>query len=189
MTMASYFVLPATEPGDATYGATPDSLPGVADPVHAIRFEHEVWYNAGIRADVVRQVRASAPVGRRVGIGFSKSGLGVLGVSLDVPDLFDAILVFDAPLTLRLQPPWNTAAFYDQESWEQDLPILHLDRVRRLLARVRLVHVAGRNFVAQHDEFHAALAMGGSHYVYHRAEELAHHWNSGWLDRYLPELA
>ena len=191
----TFFILPATEPGDDTYGEAPTDIQAMPrSSVLTVGFDCEVWYNRQIRDISYRILARAHPTGALVGIGFSKSALGMLNLALDRPGLFSAILLFDAPLTMRNLPPWNTADFYDQGAWEQDLPILNLPRIRALLAETRLIHIAGANFAEQHDEFHRALSTmppgppEAPAYVYHREPNLAHHWDSGWLEQYAPTV-
>jgi hypothetical protein len=195
--MATTFVLlPAAHPEDTTYGVPPTAIPGLPRAkILTIPFDVEVWYPRPVREAAYRYIAHAKPIGTLIGVGFSKSGLGIINLALDRPGIFSAIIVFDAPLAHRTLPPWNTEEFYDQPSWEADLPILNLPRIRFMLGDTRLIHIAGANFTADHDEFHTALALPPAPaaasgkpapYTYHREATLEHHWDSGWLARYAP---
>ena len=149
-----------------------------------VRFDKEVWYNGHYRAETVNQIRLAGIAGPCVLVGFSKSALGAINIALENPKLFQAVLIYDAPLALVQVPPWNTADFYSQTQWANDLPINKIPGIRGLLGTVKLRHIGGTAFSPQHDRFDQALGPIPKNYEYFREPFMAHHWDSGWLSKY-----
>ncbi len=182
--------LPATDPGDATFGAPPRALPGRPEAVlHAVRFPRIVWYNAAVRAEAIAQIRALG-AGPFVLVGFSKSALGAWNIARAIPHSVAATILFDGPVARPDLPPWGTAPFYSGDAaWRADLPLHSVAEFHdNLPAAHRLVLVSGELF---HDEMQAlseALARAGRAHVFLPRPRLRHHWNSGWLEEALDAL-
>jgi hypothetical protein len=179
----TYILLPATSPGDPTFGEAPERMPH-GEAAFRVRFDREVWYNPEIRRAALAQILDAAPPRPWALVGFSKSGLGAISLAIEHP-LFAAVIVFDAPVAMTGLPPWNTSAFYDQAGWERDLPINRLGAIREMLGRTRFRHVGGASFSVQHARLDAELAVSPAGSYEHVSEPgMAHHWASGWVARY-----
>ena len=179
--------LPATAPEDPRYGQPPAAVPNLpAERIHQLSFARQVWYNRQVRAAAIAQIKALA-AGPVVLVGFSKSGLGAIGIALDQPDLVSRLLIFDAPVCRQELPPWETADFYTPETWRQDLPA---NRVRELGGWLqgarRLVLVAGAGFSADMQAFATMLAGHPPQLRLIANPTRVHHWNSGWVEEFLP---
>ena len=180
----NFIFLPATVPGDETYGVTPERIEGFsADSVHAIRFPDQVWYNAVVCRDAIAQIDA---LGRDPAtlIGFSKSGLGAWNIARAIPERVACTIIFDAPVARDILPPWDTQAFYaDDAAWQQDLPLRTLDAFKAAMPEKHLlILISGANF---HDEMHTlseALGKHGVRHVFLPRPDLKHHWQSGWIE-------
>jgi pimeloyl-ACP methyl ester carboxylesterase len=184
MTQDHLVFLPATAPGDRTYGTIPELLPEFpAATVHAVRFPDLVWYNREIRAQAVAQIRALnlPPV---VLVGFSKSGLGAWNIAREHPELVGAVIIFDAPVFRDVLPPWETDAFYaDDKAWREDLPLRQMAGPARLFpAGLPLILVSGATFHDEMAELSRALCRIGIEHTFHSSPNYPHHWNSGWIE-------
>lgn len=57
--MHELVLLPATEPGDETYGSMPERIDAYPDAsIHQIRFPTMVWYNKTIRRETTSKIRS-----------------------------------------------------------------------------------------------------------------------------------
>ncbi len=185
--MPRLVMLPATEPGDRTYGEMPVQIAGY--DVMQVVFPKLVWYNRSVCDEAIRQIRGfgDEPV---VLVGFSKSGLGAWTIARTIPDCVAATVIFDAPMVREEVPPWGTSPFYpDTASWQEDLPSRTIDAFEKAVPEShRLVLISGRSF---HDEMVAmAMALRGRK-ITHRflaRPDMRHHWESGWLEAGLGEL-
>lgn len=182
--MLNLVILPATEPGDDTYGLPPDYIPAYPEiTVHHVRFPSLVWYNQAVQDRAVAQIRrlCTKPV---ILVGFSKSGLGAWNIARTIPDLVRATIIFDAPVAREELPPWETAAFYDgDESWQQDLPMGSITAFKAAMpADHSLVLISGEGF---HEEMRAlsdaAHRIGLEHAFLPRPDRI-HNWQSGWIE-------
>ena len=188
--VAQLVFLPATEPGDATYGAVPEQVAAYPTAkLYQVRFPSLVWYNAAARTEAIRQIAALEP-GPVVLIGFSKSGLGAWNIARAIPDRIAATLIFDAPAARAELPPWGTAPFYaDDAAWQEDLPLLHVTDFAAALPRThKLILISGEGF---HDEMALlarALSATELDVTFLPRPHLRHHWQSGWLEDGLAAL-
>ena len=182
--------LPATDPGETTFGVIPECIPTHPElRLDAVFFPTMVWYNRQVRAAAIEQIKRLA-TGRVVLVGFSKSGLGAWNLTRELADRVAATIIFDAPVARDQLPPWGTAPFYgDDEAWQEDLPIRHIAAHREAVpASHRLILVTGANF---HDEmvtFSAALNEQGVAHDLVALPDRRHHWDSGWLGVALARL-
>jgi len=182
--------LPATEPGDQTYGEVPANIEGWTGAlIHTIQYPNLVWYNRRVRDEAIAQIRAInvCPV---VLVGFSKSGLGAWNIARTIPDLVSSTIIFDTPVARESLPSWGTGPFYeDDSSWQKDLPIFTIDEFQTTMPEShQLVLISGRGF---HDEMcHLSdrLSKAGSRHAFLSRPERKHHWNSGWIEEGLNEL-
>ncbi|MFA7237225.1 MAG: hypothetical protein WC058_10195 [Phycisphaeraceae bacterium] len=183
-------ILPATVPGDATYGSTPDHVADHPDwRVHQVRFPRQVWYNAAIRRQAADQIRAMR-LRSFVLVGFSKSGLGAINLMRELGDSVAATIVFDAPVARSITYPGDAADFYaDDRTWRDDLPLTHAAALAPTLGPThRLILISGANF---HDEMatfsHRLTELHADHTFLPRPR-MAHHWQAGWLSQALSLL-
>jgi pimeloyl-ACP methyl ester carboxylesterase len=189
--MMSHLVfLPATEPGDDTYGLAPEHVTAYPEiSVHQVSFPSLVWYNQAAQSQAVAQIRdlITGPV---ILVGFSKSGLGAWNIARTIPDLVQATIIFDAPVAREQLPPWETAAFYDSdESWRKDLPIHLVEEFQSAMPPDHsLVLISGEGF---HDEM-CALSRAASDieldHVFLSRPHQTHNWQSGWIDEGLAAI-
>ncbi len=182
--MLNLVCLPATEPGDTTYGTIPAALAGRTDvTVYPVRFPTLVWYNRAVREQAAAQIRRMN-VGPIVLVGFSKSGLGAWHLAQAMPDRVAATIIFDAPVARAELPPWQTAPFYANDAeWQADSPIRHIAQFQaRVAPGHRLVLIAGNNFLAEMASLSAALRQAGVDHHFRPEPDRLHHWNSGWLE-------
>ena len=176
--------LPATEPGDLTYGEPPRLIATHPEArLHHVSFPRMVWYNRRICQQAIVQIRALKARGV-VLVGFSKSGLGAWNIARAIPRLVRRTVIFDAPVARASLPPWETAAYYaDDAAWQEDLPIRGVDAFRAAMpATHSLVLISGAAF---HDEMLAlsrALAQAGAAHTFLARPGRPHHWNSGWIE-------
>lgn len=176
--------LPATEPGDTTYGHPPQQIEGRGDlDVAEVRYAHMVWYNERVRAEAQRQIDLLAG-DRVILVGFSKSGLGAWHLASALRQPAAATIIFDAPVAHQEIPvQWGAAPFYDDVgTWRQDLPIHRIRDFRQSVAPDhRLILIAGAHFDADMVALSGALDEAHYEHTFLRHPEIAHHWNSGWL--------
>lgn len=188
--MVNLVFLPATEPGDATYGGVPERISGLREvSIHTIQYQHLVWYNKSVRAEAVAQIHA-LNVSPIVLVGFSESGLGAWNIAREIPDLIEATIIFDAPVARRKLPPWQTAPFYDSdESWREDLP---LDTMKSFLTNVldphRLVLLSGIGFHDEMCQLSDELKKNGYAHVFLPGPDREHRWDSGWVEEGLKKV-
>jgi len=182
--------LPATAPDNFQYGTMPVAVPGVpANRLHHVRFPRQVWYNRQVRAAAIAQIKA-LNVGPVVLVGFSKSGNGALGIALDQPDLVSGLLIFDAPVCHSELPPWETVDFYTPATWRPDLPANRISELKCWFnGPRRLVLVSGANFSDDMTAFAALLGGALPQLRFIVNPTRAHHWNSGWVEDFLPLFA
>jgi ribosomal protein S18 acetylase RimI-like enzyme len=175
--------LPATDPGDPTFGFTPDQPLGPAWPALSVRFGRVVWYPPVIRSEAMQQLLPNL-ARDTVLLGFSKSGLGALNLALDHPGLFRAVVIFDSPLMHPEMPPWDDCgACYASSSWSADQPANRLAELRRLIGSgTRLIHLSGAGFHDEHAAFQTLLDQEGIAATFIPDPDRPHHWDSGWRD-------
>ncbi|HAU38829.1 MAG TPA: hypothetical protein DCX07_14075, partial [Phycisphaerales bacterium] len=143
--------LPATEPGDATYGIAPTRLDEAPEcRVHHVRFDSLVWYNRAVRRQAAEQIDARG-LSSFVLVGFSKSGLGAINLACELGEHVVATVVFDAPVARTKLPPWGTGPFYaGDDDWLADLPMANAATLKQTLPQShRLILISGEGF---HDE-------------------------------------
>lgn len=176
--------LPATPPGDTRFGLPPARLEAFPDwTVHTPHFPRQVWYNAEIRREALRQI-LELPPAPCILAGFSKSALGAWNLTREHPHLFSATILFDAPAARPQLPPWKTKAFYANDAeWQADQPLFNLDLFLQSVPGTHpLVLVSGELF---HDEMAAlsdALHARGRQHLFLPRPHLTHRWDSGWLE-------
>ena len=182
--------LPATEPGDETYGRVPDQIKDYpAAAIHQVQYPSMVWYNAAVRREAVAQIRALGKTPATL-IGFSKSGLGAWNIARTLPDRVACTIIFDAPVARDILPPWGTGPFYENDlAWQEDLPIRTIPDFQAVMPKEHLlVLISGANF---HDEMcmlSNALLKRGVPHVFLPRPDLKHHWQSGWIEAGLNEM-
>ena len=182
--------LPATKPGDETYGIVPDRIEAYpAVVVHQIYYPTMVWYNEAVRREAIAQIN-SLDIAPIILVGFSKSGLGAWNIARAIPDRIACTIIFDAPVARDRLPPWGTTSFYGSDAmWQEDLPIRTVPEFQAVMpATHRLVLISGASF---HDEMcmlSQALSKSGTKHVFLPRPHLKHHWNSGWIEEGLNEM-
>ncbi len=187
--MMNLVFLPATEPGDETYGMVPEYVQAYPDAsVYQVRFPTMVWYNGKTCRDAVLQIRSYA-VSSIVLVGFSKSGLGVWNVARMIPDLISGMILFDAPVT-RMEPPRETEAYYgSNSSWQRDQPIQTTKEFETVMPKTsKLVLISGESFHTEMIRLAEALATTSIAYTFLPRPDLKHHWQSGWVEEGLKAL-
>lgn len=175
-------VLPATAPDEVGFGRMPQRLPSPWR-CRQVHFDRQVWYNAAIRAETLRQIRAWG-LTRCLLVGFSKSGLGALLLALEAPDLVAGVVVFDAPLAApRPRPGWGADAFYeDPASWQADLPLNRCpDLAAAIRAGLRVALLNGALYAADHAACSGALAKAGTPVLRPQPPAADHRWDAGWI--------
>lgn len=188
--MMNLIFLPATEPGDETYGTVPERIEGFpAASIHPVQYPTMVWYNGAVRREAVAQISSldKTPVTL---IGFSKSGLGAWNIARTIPERVTCTIIFDAPVARDILPPWGTAPFYANDTaWQEDLPIRTIPAFQAVMPKEHLlVLISGANF---HDEMCALSQELSRHDVPHvflPRPDLKHHWQSGWIEAGLNEM-
>jgi len=188
--MHELVLLPATEPGDETYGSMPERIDAYPDAsIHQIRFPTMVWYNKTIRRETTSKIR-SLGVEPIILIGFSKSGLGVWNVAREIPNLVSGMIIFDSP-SVRLEPPLpEINPYYESPTaWREDVPNLTVEHFQTVMPKTsKLVLISGESF---HDEmctFADTLAGTSINYIFLQRQHLKHHWRSGWIEEGLKAL-
>lgn len=182
--MPAEIYLPASAPSNTRYGLVPQTPVIAGNTCVPVWFEDEVWYNEAVRSETRKQI-ARIPGSGHILIGFSKSGSGALNLALDDPDWYSAVVIFDSPLCHDTLPPWNTAAFYDQVSWEADLPVNRMDKVASLAESVRLIHIGGEAFCEDHKAFDRMLGEREIPASFAPRPDMTHHWDAGWVKEYV----
>lgn len=188
--MLNLAFLPATEPGDDTYGGIPDSLSDYRHiTVHQVTFPRLSWYNTAVRNDAIEQIRAWG-VSPIVLVGFSKSGLGAWNIARTIPDLVAGTIIFDAPVARHQLPPWGTRPFYvNNSAWQADLPICTIRQFAQVMpGSHHLILIAGANFNEEMSTLSQALLQIGSKHIFLDRPAMKHHWNSGWIEEGLRTL-
>lgn len=182
--------LPATEPGNTSYGQIPEHIPGYPDvSTSLVSYPNLVWYNRAVQDEAIRQIRSMdrQPI---ILVGFSKSGLGAWNISMRMPDRVVGTIIFDAPVAREQLPPWGTAPFYaDDAAWQEDLPLRTVNRFHDVMPDDhRLILIAGPGFSDEMLALSNALhTIGRQHDVLDR-QSTAHHWNAGWIEEGLEML-
>ena len=182
--------LPATDPGDDAYGTIPKELAGYPDAsVRQVCYPTLVWYNDVVRREAIAQIRGWGVVSA-VLVGFSKSGLGAWNIARATPDIVSATIIFDAPVARQQLPPWETDAFYANDTeWRTDLPANTIQSFTSAMpANHQLVLIAGANFHEEMSTLSQALDEAGLAHAFLRRPEMTHHWNSGWIEEGLNTL-
>jgi hypothetical protein len=184
MRAALEIYLPASAPDNHNFGKVPDAPAVPGNAILAVRFEKEVWYNKAWRAKTLEQIRPSLAEINLL-IGFSKSGLGALNIAIDNPGMFHSVIIFDAPLMHQELPSWNTAEFYSQETWAEDLPQNRLSGLKELSDRAAIIHISGDNFAEDHQALHELLTAHDIRASFLARPQLLHSWESGWVQEAL----
>lgn len=182
--------LPATAPGDQTFGAVPPQIPSYPDAtVRQVHYPSLVWYNRIVQEQAIAQIQ-SWGVDPVVLIGFSKSGLGAWNIARRIPDRVSATIIFDAPVARDALPPWGTAPFYsDDAAWQEDLPLRTCRPFQLAMpSHHRLVLISGANFHSEMCTLSNKLAGMGMEHVFQPRPEMKHHWNSGWPQEGLNDI-
>jgi pimeloyl-ACP methyl ester carboxylesterase len=181
--------LPATAPGDRTYGTIPDRLAAYPKVrVHAVEFPGVVWYNRAIRDQAIVQIRALG-LDSFLLVGFSKSGLGAWNIAREMPDQVSGTLIFDAPVASDDWRRWGDDYYQDDVSWQRDLPLRIVRQAREPLPPTPgLVLISGASFHDQMCILAAALTAAGVRHTFIPHPEMRHHWNAGWIEEGLAVL-
>lgn len=182
--------LPATAPGDRTYGTIPESIaayPGIA--VHAVQYPRVVWYNASVRDQAIAQISRLGWASLAL-IGFSKSGLGAWGIARTIPQVAAGTIIFDAPVANEDRHRWGADEYYSEDAtWQRDLPLRSVPEFRAALPRShRLVLISGAEFHDEMSSLSRALSDAGVDHTFLPRPHLQHHWNSGWIEEGLAAL-
>ena len=183
--------LPATHPGDQTYGAVPERIEGhPAAAIYQIRYPTLVFYNEAVREDAIAQIR-SLGVSPVVLVGFSKSGLGAWNIARTIPELVSGTIIFDVPVAYEDCPCLGTGSFYeDNASWQKDLPIHTVREFQAATGKThRLVLISGEAFHEQMCALSHAMTRIGLDHAFLPRPHMKHHWNSGWIEEGLNEMA
>jgi hypothetical protein len=182
--MLNIVLLPATEPGDQTYGTIPENLK-IYPSAHLlqVRYPTMVWYNETVRMEAVAQIR-SFGVSSIILVGFSKSGLGAWNIVRMIPGTVSGTIIFDAPVAREKMPQWGTSPFYrDNLSWQKDVPIHTVDDFQSVVPkRHKLVLISGENFHDEMSMFVNKLYDTTISYVFLPRPYMKHHWQSGWIE-------
>ena len=176
--------LPATEPGDQTYGVAPERIEGYrAAAVHQIRYPTLVWYNEAVRKDAIAQIR-SLDVPSVVLVGFSKSGLGAWNIARTIPELVSGTIIFDSPVAHEDRHSWGTGPFYgDDASWQRDQPIHTVREFQAAMGTThRLVLISGEEFHQQMCALSHAMTEAGHDHAFLPRPHMKHHWGAGWIE-------
>jgi len=187
--MPNLVFLPATEPGDPTYGTIPERIDAYpAASLRQVHYPAMVWYNETVRREAIAQIRSLDP-GPVILVGFSKSGLGAWNIARSIPDRISTTIIFDAPVA-RERTPWETAAFYeDNGSWQKDLPIRTVEEFGAAVPRTHtLVLISGESFHQEMCLLARALSQTTAGYIFLPRPRLKHHWQSGWIEEGLNAL-
>jgi len=188
--MMNLVFLPATEPGDNTYGVVPEKIASCPKAlIHTIQYPNLVWYNERVRAEAIAQIRAFK-VSPIILVGFSKSGLGAWNIMRTIPDLISGTIIFDSPVARETLPPWGTGPFYeDDSSWQNDLPIRTIEEFQASMPEThQLILISGPSFHDEMCQLSDELSKSGSVHSFLPRPHLKHHWNSGWIEEGLNEI-
>lgn len=182
--------LPATDPGDETYGTVPErieSYPAVS--THQVHYPTMVWYNEAVRREAVAQIR-SLDVASVILVGFSKSGLGAWNIAQTIPDRISGTIIFDSPVASEDRQRFGTAPFYrDDTSWHRDLPLRTIREFQAVMPKEHnLVLVSGEGFHEEMCALSDAMDEAGLAHAFLPRPHLKHHWNSGWIEEGLREM-
>lgn len=176
--------LPATEPGDRTYGTVPERVEGYpAARIHEVHYPSMVWYNEGIRKEAIAQILA-LDVESVILVGFSKSGLGAWNIARTIPDRVSGTIIFDAPVARDERHPSETAPFYASDvSWQEDLPIRTVPDFQAAMPGTHsLVLISGSSFHEEMCRLSYTLSKAGAKHVFLPRPHRQHHWDSGWVE-------
>lgn len=182
--------LPATDPGDTTFGAAPEIIKGhPSASIHQLNYQTVVWYNETIRTEAIRQIERLG-IDSIILVGFSKSGLGAWNIARAIPDRIAGTIIFDAPVAGEDRRQWRTGPFYrDDTSWLKDLPIQTIREFQTVMPKAhKLVLISGESFHQEMCTLSQAIAGTGLEHVFLPHPHLKHHWNSGWIEEGLNEL-
>lgn len=188
--MANLVFLPATEPGDETYGRIPERIDAYpAASIQQIYYPTMVWYNGAIRKEAIAQIR-SLDIASVILVGFSKSGLGAWNIVRTIPNGISGTIIFDAPVAREERPPWGTTPFYESDaSWLEDLPTRTIEDFCTKVPRTHtLVLISGESFHKEMCTLAQALSKTKVEHVFLPRPHLKHHWQSGWIEEGLNAL-
>lgn len=122
--------------------------------------------------------------GRRLLLGFSKSGWGALSLLLRHPRLFTAACVWDAPLMQERPDRFQMeGAFVSQRNFERyRIASLLADRAAEFRGEQPRIHLLGAaNFAGQMREAHLLMTALGVAHSHREADLEEHTWHSGWM--------
>ena len=182
--------LPATAPGDTTYGSVPKRVEGhPGASITQVRYPRLVWYNEAVRREAITQIRALR-CSQIVLVGFSKSGLGAWNIARAIPEMVAGTIIFDAPVTQTDRHRWPTEAFYpDDASWQRDLPSRTVREFRDAMCEThRLVLISGASFHNEMCALSNMLTENGLEHIFLPRPGMKHHWNAGWIEEGLARM-
>ncbi|MFC1461608.1 hypothetical protein ACFLQR_03715 [Verrucomicrobiota bacterium] len=182
--MLNLVFLPATEPGDQTYGMVPERIEGYpAASIHQIHYPTIVWYNETIRREAIAQIH-SLDVPSVILVGFSKSGLGAWNIARTIPERISGTIIFDAPVARDELHPSGTDPFYESDaSWQEDLPIRTVKNFHAVMPKTHsLVLISGESFHEEMCALSEAMSRIGCEHMFLPRPHLKHHWQSGWIE-------
>ncbi len=115
-------------------------------------------------------------------LGFSKSGWGAMSLLLRYPDIFQAIAVWDAPLTIKY--PYRSVMsviFGSQENFNEYYLRNQLLRKKYLFEKKRRIALLGFDYFRDDMyEMHLLLQNLQIPHYYHEGPQVEHNWYSGW---------
>lgn len=182
--------LPATRPGETTFGRPPGRLEAFPHlRCASVPFDRQVWYNASVCASAAAHIR-TLPGERIILVGFSKSALGAWTLTRLIGPRVRGTILFDGPVARDQCPPWETSEFYaSDEAWQQDLPLRTIEAFRRALAPDhRLVLIPGTLFREEMAALSAALRQAKHPHAFLDQTDHPHYWNTHWIEAALAAL-
>jgi enterochelin esterase-like enzyme len=133
---------------------------------------------------VVPFVDATYPVsGKRLLLGFSKSGWGAWALLLRHPDVFHRAAAWDAPLMMERVGKYGTSEIFgSQKNFEEYRPAdLLRENAASLRSQTRLMLMGYDNFRTHHQQAHKLLEDLEIPHEYRDGPRRKHEWHSGWL--------
>ena len=165
--------------------------PWFADHPQNASLQQETYLLKCVIPFVERQYGIKSSKEKRLLIGFSKSGYGAWSLLLRHPDIFDKAAAWDAPLMMQQPNQYGMGPIYGNQKNFQKYQISELLKStgKSLGQRGRLVHGGYANFQSHHQQINTLTKELDLPVHFEQGPLRAHHWNSGWLQTLLFQLA
>ena len=165
-------------------GPTFSHLPWYADHPTMAEIRQETYLLQVVVPFIDKTYPVQAKPGKRLLLGFSKSGWGAFSLLLRHPDVFAKAVAWDAPLIMDRPGCFGSGdIFGTQENFEKyRITKLLEERALTFQKEKRLILLGYGNFRDQHKKIHELMTDLKVTHEYRDGPERDHDWHSGWVD-------